>query len=299
VIVGPQFSPSQENNYVGVQRVQKLFAKAYGVYQLSDTHVGYDAATSPPPADVSSGDLTGANVPTPSGLASGVPSAPVVKQVVFDPTSRLPQQGNNGFTLQTSGGNFSSGNVVLTSPAPVSALFYAYNPNGEQMPLTEVRVDWKGDRVTMLSGAEGKYKNHKHMCEPAVVPICVDAANFGKTCTGDQQCNATPNSCDLNHTNPRYTFGDSSQACVDDSQGRQGYFAFTRVYTCSTSSANYQANAIAPGQGACVFTPAVFVRDNWGWCTNGNWDTTPATGSCRPDRANGWLSFSGQVLVRP
>ncbi len=288
----------------GRSSVRKLFAKEYGsVQQWSGTAWTNGSAGQ---------DVSGSTL---GSLASNVPAAPALKQVVFDSVTKLASQGNGGFTLQTASGNFTSGNVVLSSPAPVTSLFYAYNPNGEQMPLTQVRVDWDTIKHTLpLSGAEGKYKNHKHLCESATTPMCIDSAHFGQPCTSDLQCagniktcsdtGATCNStsdctspatcnsvtsCDLNHANPRYTFGDATQACVDDSQGRQGYFAFTRVYTCSTSSANYDT-----ALKACTFTPAVFVEDNWEWCANGTWG-----GACDPTSANSWVKFPGQVVVRP
>ncbi|MEK7496556.1 MAG: hypothetical protein AAB657_01485 [Patescibacteria group bacterium] len=88
---------------------------------------------------------------------------PAIKQVVYNNNARRqPSEGAAGFTLQASSIIKKDGDLTVTSPAAVSAQFYAYNPNGEQMPLREVWVDW-GDNKK--SGASGKYKNHKNVCK--------------------------------------------------------------------------------------------------------------------------------------
>jgi len=124
---------------------------------------------------------------------------PVIKQVKFDNTSKSPQEGDTGFTIVTSSGSFNTGkcsnsgsvctknsdcgggecSVGVKSPAAVSTIFYAYNPNGQQMPLTDVYVDW-GDG-TQPSGGNGKYKNHKHMCgRKPYCSLAVPNASFEK-----------------------------------------------------------------------------------------------------------------------
>ncbi len=282
----------------GRNSVSQVFAKEFGPnpdgsgYIQKWSGVAWVDDLSKPVQDVSG--------PPVGKFGGNVPTAPRVTQVVFDPVTKAPSEGGNGITLQTSSGTFTSGNVVLTSPAPVTALFYSYNPNGEQMPLTKVWVDWQGDHASALSGADGKYKNHKHTCTAVSAPTCTAGANLGLPCQNDAQC-GVGGSCNLKFPNPRYTFGDSSQACVDDSPSRQGYFSFTRVFTCTTSDGSYNPNALGAGQGACVFTPQTFVQDNWGWCTNGYWDNDPGQADSDCSLSNGltWVKFAGQVYVKP
>ena len=87
--------------------------------------------------------------------------------------------------------------------------------------------------------------------------------------------------------NPLYTFGDSAQACVQDMPNSDGFFNFTNVYTCGgEGSAGWDAS-----RGACVFTPRVYVQDNWEWCPGynglGRWGSDCAVGETINE--NAWL----------
>lgn len=353
ICVGTRFAvPAAITAFEGVKRVQTLFAKLFGIYQLSDTHKGYDEVMGVPiPKDISGSALAttgrcgitgnscnidsdcaanscsadkcaltgesvsclgayicggagsgGAYCPVGSSFGSTCsadgskcyycrpntcePSHPQIRRVNQIDTD--PKQGGNGFTIVANGTDYSS-SVPLLSPAEVTAAFYAYNANGEQMPLREVRVDWLGDPDN-ASGASGKYKNHKAVCKKPTVP--------------------------------GYNFGDSPQACVDDVGVGVGYFTFNRSLTCSPGGLGlkscadalpYQAcwdeNGAGAGIGACVFKPRVYVRDNWDWCfggpsvaaAEGRWGVGVG-GACNLIDAEAWLpfpDFSGQVIVRP
>ncbi|MBI2483554.1 hypothetical protein HYV74_05265, partial [Candidatus Uhrbacteria bacterium] len=69
-------------------------------------------------------------------------------------------------------------------------------------------------------------------------------------------------------------------------------------------------------QGACVYVPRVYLKDNWGWCTGqcGNASSPGGTGcysrpdlnpsdeenECAPQHSTGaWIPFSGRVVVFP
>lgn len=244
-----------------------------------------------------------------SAVGQSVPDAPMVKQVIFNPITKAPQEGLPGFTLVSVDGVVTQGDLGLASPAPVTAIFYAYNPNGEQMPLREVLVDWDGNpdpAVGTNSGAPGKYKNRKHMC--ASPKACQGGPNPGKVCASTADCGTGGTCID----NPSYTFGDTPQACIQDAPNTEGYFSFTKVFMCSGNETAcapgqadgcYQANALGAGQGACVFTPKVFVKDNWEWCTGttgaGAWGST----DCNATNQNSWLRSSQtnpvRILVKP
>lgn len=292
---------------VGINHLKELFAKVYNISGQAVNWTNQYVPLMVPTMDYSlyNDGQSGNRLPNTlriSGDLPGVPNSPNIKQVVFEANGTSTIEGNTGFTLQTPGGSFNSGDVVLSSPAPVTTLFYAYNPNGEQMPLTDVWVNW--DDGSALAGATGKYKNHKHMCEPATVKakICTTDSDKGKSCIDDTQCSNTPNSCkEGDKPNPLYNFGDSPSACVQDSSsGGYGYFGFTKVYTCSSSSLNYNPNSLGPNQGACEFTPAVMVKDNWDWClgsTGAKWGLTDCNSSNLS--ASGWLKFNGTIKVKP
>ncbi len=267
---------------LGRDRLAQIFAKEYGILEWNYSQ----GANSPSrwwnnPRNLDLKDSSGppeGHIPTCAGCYP-IPAQLVVKQVVF--SNNQPTEGANGFSIKATTGIYTSGNIEVASPAAVSALFYAYNPNGEQMPLTEVRVDWNGT-PEVSAGSVGKFKNHKHICQPKTISE--------------------------NTPNPKYTFGDSKNACIDDSGSNQGYFSFTRMLTCpengeglrSCDGANTAAgevcwnrNALA-GEGACEYRPRVYVKDNWEWCTNGRHGAGCALSSPAP-----WLNFDGKILVRP
>ena len=322
--------------FVGISRVQKLFAAVYDVYQFTPAISMYTklpAASIPFSLDISRGGVTptinslgqkrcsltgvacnGTGAPPffdcavnvcqgvppaftenrctitgescsllcrintcqfPGGY--GVPYPPLVKQVSFD-TNKSPSEAATGFTLISVDGAVTQGDLRLLSPAPVTALFYAYNPNGEQMPLREVLVDWDGNVTPgagYTSGAQGKYKNRKHIC--ASSKVCSGGTTANRACTADIDCGGSGATC---VDNLMYNFGDTTpQACIQDAPNTEGYFSFTKVYLCTgnetacSAGVNtncFDATALGSEGGACVFTPKVFVKDNWEWCTGSN-----------------------------
>jgi hypothetical protein len=127
--------------------------------------------------------------------------------------------------------------------APVTVAFYAYNDNGEQMPLRLLLVDW-GDGSDPAE-SRGSFKNHKHVCRQ----FCSNA--IGIACSEDNDCRTD---ADPRATCDPFNFGDSDEACVSDSATGNGYFTFSYTYTCA-------------GPAPCEYTPSVLVRDNWGATT--------------------------------
>jgi len=243
----------------------KLFSKSYGVWALNGDSYSSpscgEGATSAPCWDIRGS--TQGSLGTTGGV--GVPAAPRVKAVCFNNAGEPIECSGSGFTIRTEAGSVISQearDVDILSGSAVSVLFYAYNPNGEQMPLREIKVDWVGNQnPNDMAGAEGKYKNRKHVC--------------------------------LASTDPNYTFGDGPNACIADTTQQPAYFVFTRVYTCSIGGPGYDAV-----KGYCEFNPKVYVEDNWEWCIGS--DGTGAWGnSCRVTEPNAWLPFGGKIIVRP
>ena len=325
--MGTRFAvPNATSNFEGAKKVQTLFAKLFGVYELSATHKGYDPTTTSIPLDISGAGagrcaLTGTTcsadaqceinaclgVPpdfsvarceisgeicrltcTPNPCVLSYPQIRQVNNINTDPAEGGIGEGATGFTIVANGADYSLDPKPLPSPVEVTAALYAYNANGEQMPLREVRVDWLGDPDNS-SGAAGKYKNHKAICKKA--------------------------------SDPGYNFGDSPQACVDDAGVGVGYFTFNRSLTCTAGGLGlkpcgdpslllYQAcwdeNGAGAGVGACRFSPRVYVRDNWDWCFGGPTAATGAGrwgigtgGECNLISANAWLPFGGRIIVKP
>ncbi len=259
---------------VGITKVQQLFARVYSLYSLSSTRRGYDTVSA------SLSDISG---------DPAIGQAPKVKTVNFV-NNKSTGEGVDGFTIKANDEIYNTGNRVFKSPVSVSANFYGYNTNGNQMPLAEVRVDWVGDPDNS-SGSIGKYKNHKPFCQPA------------KLTDGT--------------ANPAYNFGDSPQACVDDSGVSVGYFSYARTLSCLPGGQGLPACPVAGnapcwdktaagGAGACIYKPRVYLRDNWDWCfggpagtPTGKWGIDGAAAACSLYSNNAWLNFNGTIQVQP
>jgi hypothetical protein len=192
-----------------------------------------------------------------------------VNAPIFDTFGKPNGEDTNparNFTILSNGVYRQSGDVIVNSSDAVTILFYAYNDNGQQMPLKKVFVDW-GDGTPYLSGAHGFYKNHKEKCEDPT--IVVDGVSV---------------------PNPNYNWGDDSRACIDNEGAINGYFAFTHIYTCSET----QCTGIKP---------KIFVEDNWEWCGDGtykcNTSRTPSTACFNkpPGNTCGWLEYPDEIII--
>lgn len=167
---------------------------------------------------------------------------PIIRPTVPDTNSPsgFVEGSITGFSVNNSTGGILS---FANGRGPVTVSFYAYNDNGEQMPLRVIMVDW-GDGSDPAE-SRGAFPNHKHVCRR----FCSNAV--GVACTFDQECqseSAPDAKCEP------FNFGDSIDACVGDERASNGYFTFSYTYTCEAST-------------ACVFTPSIMVRDNWGATT--------------------------------
>lgn len=167
---------------------------------------------------------------------------PKIMQTIYNVTSRSYSQGGAGISVN----NKTSGNVEGIIVLPVQVTFYAYNANGEQMPLKYVEVNWNDG--SDVSASSGSLKNHKHVCNR----YC--NTNIKKHCSRDDECvdlkqPTLPGRCIANN------FGDTIDACTEDTQNTKGYFVFTHVYICDPTKAV---------NGQCSFPgPSVRVRDNF------------------------------------
>jgi hypothetical protein len=174
-----------------------------------------------------------------------IPQPPVVRPVVPD-TSRLAGF-TEGFTTGFTVNGVTTGDInAQDGRAPVSLSFYAYNENGEQMPLRLMLVDW-GDGTDPVE-ARGAFKNHKHICKS----FCSQEGQSARSCSSDIECQ--------DEDNPEaqclpFNFGDSSDACIQDEPENSGFFSFTHTYTCDSAT-------------PCTYKPKVLVKDNWGATTN-------------------------------
>lgn len=167
---------------------------------------------------------------------------PQVRPVVLDPTSvsGFNEGAATGFAVNSA----TSGTLgAQGGRAPVTVSFYAYNEDGEQMPLRLVMVDWGDDSDPAES--RGSFKNHKHVCRS----FCSN--QLGTACKSNTECRTND---DPTATCLPYNFGDSDGACTDDTATTNGFFTFSYTYNCE-------------GASACVYKPTVLVKDNWGATT--------------------------------
>lgn len=164
---------------------------------------------------------------------------PIIRQTIYDAPNRAYAEGEVGrFTL----GNRTSGDLLFYGGVSKGLLanFYAYNRNGQQMPLTEIVIDW-GDGKQSFS--KGSFKNHKHHCK---LPGEVDDAGVP------------------------YNFGDTNEACVEDTEKTLGYFSYVHVYDCiGPNDPAWNASV-----EACEYNPIASVTDNWNRTSSATYNGT-------------------------
>ncbi|MDO8581516.1 MAG: hypothetical protein Q7S16_01455 [bacterium] len=243
-----------------------------------------------------------------SGDVTDNGKAPKVRAAEYTATNQTYAEGGSGITVDTN----SSGDYMFTATAQaVTVKFYAYNANGQQMPLRRVLVDWSDG--SDLSATQGSLKNRKNVCQrfcgTATVKNAAGVA-IPKHCNKNEDC-GTNDSCGVTN------WGDDVNACVEDAPGGgSGYFTYTHIYRCEGPvSAGWQDDVdplVLGNQGACVFVPRVQVLDNWGWC-NGTCTNASgvAQGGCYNDpkgtrlcesttpTSKAWTSYVGRVILKP
>ncbi len=84
-------------------------------------------------------------------------------------------------------------------------------------------------------------------------------------------------------------FGSSANACVEK------YFQFTYIYTCVKGGKGWNKYGCV---NACCFKPKVYVKDNWGWCTNGVY-IGDVNGKRCIDSPTAGISYDGIIIVKP
>jgi len=255
--------------------IQEIFAKVYKRYDWSGKDKAYR-------------EITDNNLLPSSPDISSDPSLtdpPIISSVTRDDKGRVTGEDvKYNFSISTVQQSRATGEIKGVSPLAVTAAFYAYNPNGNQMPLRFVGVDWDNKlqpdkNIQVLASL----KNHKPICQAQYVCAgdptlsCADV-NDTKQCGNKGPC----------QRNKDFNFGDSPDACIDDESDRAGYFFYTNVYTCSGSGhPNWDSN-----KGACVYEPSVAVRDNWGWWSNGQYDDADAIIAGATANNKTWLDYS-------
>jgi len=147
--------------------------------------------TENPALNLHNGATTGLTCPTPTtGNASGV---------FQNDALRAGRYSIDGEAVPNTNGTVSGGwPKQVQIGEEVSLQFYAFNYNGEQLPIKEIYIDWNGDTWRNADGSgrsgpiqantkddtivRGNFKNHRPDCDQT-------AANFGQT---DQACDNNP-----------------------------------------------------------------------------------------------------------
>ncbi|MFZ5391161.1 MAG: hypothetical protein ACOZAJ_02720, partial [Patescibacteria group bacterium] len=252
----------------GVDLIKNLFVKFYNTFSWNTDNARYQALPKDPitftipifniPITLPGGsfDLSGQTIP---GVVE--PVAPRISGVAFDPKGRTTGElAGAKFTVSYSGTSHTNEDIMGQSPLPVTLSFYGYNPNGNQMPIRFVGVDWgiSGDLGKARNiEVEASLRNHKPICQSQKV-----CAGTPTACVSDKQC-PSGQAC---VNNPAFNFGDSQDACVADQDNQVGYFFYTTTYTCSGKNNPNWSESLQ----ACVYKPGVALRDNWGWWAKGN-----------------------------
>jgi len=149
-----------------------------------------------------------------------------------------------------------SRNIFYGGSGVVDLMFYAW-ADKDHMPITGILVDW-GDG-TQSGSTDIIAKNHKPKCCESN-DSCSNlkgAKNIGYIYDSDKSVTVACNEQDC------LNFGNIPEACESGEQGDK-FFTFSHIYTCSTSDKYFDSN-----KGYCLFSPKVYIKDNWGWCNTG------------------------------
>lgn len=178
---------------------------------------------------------------------------PVVKSVNLTSTSSL--EGSGGFSI-----NNMQNDYVVTGKksAKTDVSFYAY-ADANQTPIQEISICWdsSGSNCSIFTGP---FKNRKHDCERRCGNTYVETFANGSnaesctdTCSDGKACFAK-------------SWGDTSEACIEDSSNSSNYFRFNHVYNCSPLDVHWSNDCTQYGlsNGCCIYNPKVKVTDNWG-----------------------------------
>jgi hypothetical protein len=225
--------------------------------------------------------------------------APKVSPVCFTSAGTpMVCRGQDGIPISglTIGNNYNQ-DIVRTGAYTAVLKFYGW-ADRNQMPIRELIVDWGdgakiGENVSMLA------KNHKEACTKKCYKN--DGTTNEQSCTSDYPtnssiCSAGKICCPENYPSCLETFGDSSDACLEQ------YWQFTHTYICSG-----QGSLPSCGQNksyncwdgsACVFKPKVYLKDNWGWCAgaNSSSDGWAGDGSCQNKIG---VLYQGLIKIKP
>ncbi len=229
----------------GMSRLRGIFARIFGLWEQKTAAEPFVQIVPDVVDDAAATEGTG----------------PIVRAAEYNVTKQSYSEGASGITVETQ----SSGRVEFNGTAQaVSVKFYAYNANGQQMPLRRVIVDW-GDQ-TDLSVTKGSLKNRKNQCN-RTCSVTTNADSITKKhCSKKEDCGGgVTDICAVAN------WGDDVNACVEDTiGGSTGYFTYTHIYRCEGPvSAAWQDDTnpgVAGNQSGCVFVPKAQVMDNWDWC---------------------------------
>lgn len=169
--------------------------------------------------------------------------------------------GGNGFSINSSYGSDitvsdSSSNFV------VDMTFYAY-ANENQTPIREIKVCWNGDNDCF--DFKGIFKNRKNKCQrfcgsnytSAIMVTNLKPCSTNADCNSGEKCFAK-------------TWGDTEEACIEDSENSKQYFKFSNVYVCSPMSSAWSPDCGGSStKGCCIYKPRLTITDNWGKSTTG------------------------------
>ncbi|MFA5211264.1 MAG: hypothetical protein WC414_02025 [Patescibacteria group bacterium] len=219
--------------------------------------------------------------------------------------------------------NNSTGKKIIIKNSPFEAYlsFYAY-ADDDQMPIKTVILDTgKNDEVIGGSGTKGLFKNRKPYCddEPNEIGRC---SGTQITCKENSEC--ANNSC-IKNAEENF-FGDATRACTPQP------FLYSVKYECAneekTELAGKQEKVgditeehcfggpstdttlctnlkntlkktynLLDNDYYCYYQPKVQITDNWGYCNNGLYGTSPK--ECNKDNDKSFTKFNGYLVVLP
>ncbi len=164
-----------------VNYLHQLFAKVYNIWKWDEIESNYVADNA---IIGSEGELDLASRANNRWLGQ----CPIVQAVVSQELKNVVGSGDCSTPLYLGYYSINGNDVIIDNrrthalsldwnPEPVAVgkevalQFYAYNENGEQLPLRKIEIDWNDGIKTIVSGS---FKNHKPICDNA-------SQNYGDT----------------------------------------------------------------------------------------------------------------------
>ena len=217
-------------------RLERLFAEAYGVWDLDPTTGKYVAE------DWGSGSTSNVGWKAPSAVC------PAGQRPAFpnDYCGIVPRVKNIKLSAGLSAEKESNNKIEVNTKSVNVYLQFNTEADAEQLPLKTIYIRW-GDEPGKCDGGVNKGNKctvHEDCPDSYCNRVCFGGAKSGQYCSSDFDCPGAY--CSPNYKSHPFGFAPRSDPAKPH--------IYTHAYQCD--------------KDLCVFYPKIAIEDNWGWCSN-------------------------------